>query len=418
MSMTPLFSVSGLGSGLDWKKMIDEIMAIERQPVQALEQRKGRLEDVKKAWTDIETAIRTVDGKLDPLLLNSTFQARVATSSSTSVVTASASTGAATGSYAVEVTALAQAQVVASDAQADPAAALNLSGTFTINGQAITVVTTDSLLGIRDKINTTANVGVTASVVDKRLVLKSNSTGTAGEFAVVGDVAQTLGVINADGTYKNQLVAAQDAQFKVDGLALVRGSNTVTDVISGVTLQLQGVGTSTVEVKADVDGMAAKIKDFVNAYNTALSKLRSYTVKTDPAVPAPLLMGDPTAQGMEGQLRKLAYEAVAGLAPDMDSLYDIGISTAGRDGQLQVDEAKLRDVLARRPQDVATLFSSPTTQSVAEKFRDAFRFWLQASTGLFATREQGIDRQVQGMVERMRTLEDRLALRERRLTEQ
>lgn len=425
MSTTALWSVSGLATGLDWRKIIDELMAIERRPITALEQRKSRLEAVKKAWSDLKLALQAVDTKLDPLFLSTTFQARVAVSSAETVVRGTASAGAPMGTYAINVQKLAQAQVVASAAQSQDA--LGLAGDIYINNVKISVVTTDTVATIRDKINATAGVGVTASVVNtvvdgvtkSILVLKSNTTGTAGAMKLSEDANQVLtklGVL-VNGA-PNVKVPAQDAEFTVDGVTITSGSNTVTTAIPGVTLELKGTGSATLEVKADVDSMVAKIRDFVNAYNDALSKLRSYLVN-QPGNAGPLA-ADPTAQGMERQLRQLAYEAVSGLPADMDSLYDIGISTSDKTGALTIDETKLRAALSARPGDVAKVFYSAdvSVKSVAERLRDAFRLWLQAGTGLIPARESGLDRLIQDMVDRMRVLEDRLKLREQRLIEQ
>lgn len=418
---TPIFSVAGLATGLDWRKMIDELLAIERRPLQALEQRKGRLQAIQGAWGELRSALQALDTSLDPLLLNVTFQARAVTSSAPTVVTAQAATGAATGSYAISVTQLAQAQVVASD-QFDPSAELGFSGTFTINGKSVTVELNDTLFSLRDKINGTAGVGVTASVVEGRLVLKSATTGSTG-IQVSDDpntlVLHDLGILvdGPEGTaFKNQLVPPQDAEFSVDNLPVTRSSNTVSDVISGVTFTLQGEGSAVLEVKTDVDFLVGKIKEFVAAYNAALAKVRSY-LSNQPGQAGPLA-GDATTMAIEGSLRRLAYEAVAGLPGDIDSLYDIGISTSDRTGVLSVDEAKLREVLTARPEDVAQLFRSPTADSVAERLREAIRLWIGAGTGLIPGRERGLDSQIQELTERMRAMEERLELREKRLVEQ
>jgi len=419
-----VFNVSGLATGLDWRKMIDELMAVERRPIQALEQRKSRLEAVKKAWSDLRLALQGVDTRLDPFFVSTTFQARVAVSSSETVLKGTASAGAPMGTYAISVQKLAQAQVVASSAQSQ--GALGLAGNFTVNGQTISVVTTDTVATIRDKINSTPNVGVTASVVDtvvsgvtkSILVLKSNTTGTAGAMTLTEDSSQvltTLGVL-VNGS-PNVQVAAQDAEFTVDGVAVTSGSNTVTTAVPGVTLELKGTGSATLEVKADLDTMVGKVRDFVNAYNDALAKLRQY-LANQPGMAGPL-GGDPTAQGIERQLRQLVYDAVPGLPGDIDSLYDIGISTSDRTGALTIDETKLRETLSSRPDDVATLFysSDGAIKSVAERLRDAFRLWVQAGTGVVPTRESGLDDQIRAMADRMEVLEDRLKLREKRLLE-
>ncbi|NPV49554.1 MAG: flagellar filament capping protein FliD, partial [Armatimonadetes bacterium] len=362
--MTSLWSVSGLATGLDWRKIIDELMAIERRPITALEQRKSRLEAVKKAWSDVKLALQAVDTRLDPLFLSTTFRARVAVSSAEAVVKGTASTGAPTGTYAISVEKLAQAQVVASDPQPVDA---TFSGDVMIGtegGTTTTITVSGCLTDVASAINN-ARVGVSASVVatdgtNGVLVLKSSTTGLNGKMVLDGGLLVTLGVLEPDGNGgyvpKHQVVEAQDAKFTVDGAAVTSGSNTVTTAVPGVTLELKGVGSATLEVKADVDSMVARIRDFVNAYNDALSKLRSYLVN-QPGNAGPFA-GDATAQAIERQLRELVYGAVSGLPSDMDSLYDLGISTTDKTGALAIDETKLREALSVRAGDVANLFYS------------------------------------------------------------
>ncbi|MDI6824291.1 MAG: flagellar filament capping protein FliD [Bacillota bacterium] len=429
--MAPLFSVSGLASGLDWRKIIDELMAVERRPITALQQRKTRLETVKQAWSDLKLALQAVDTKLDPFFVSTTFRARLAVSSAETVVTGSASAGAPTGTYAISVKTLAQAQVVASAPQSTGALGLAADSSFrvTVNGTTTTIDgigPDDTVASIAQKVND-AGAGVTASVVNtvvdgvtkSVLVLKSKTTGKAGAMVledVNGGVLTQLEVLKPDGP--NVVVEAQDATFTVDGVQVTSGSNTVTTAVPGVTLELRGTGSATLEVKVDLDAMVGKIKDFVKAYNDALAKLRGYLANS-PGQSGPL-GGDPTAQSVERQMRQLVYEAVPGLPATMDSLYDAGISTSGTTGELVIDESRLRQALSSQPDAVAALFysSDAAVNSVAEKLRDAFRLWVQAGTGLIPSRLSGLEGQIKDMVDRIAVLEDRLKIREQRLIEQ
>lgn len=417
-----LYSVSGLASGLDWAKIIQDVMSVARRPAQLLEERKAGLERVKAAWGEIEGLLERLDGQARALTEESAWQVRLAKSSAEGVVSAAAGTTAPTGSYAVEVVRLAQAHVVASDAQADPAASLNLTGTFTVgvgDRQAtVEVAPTDSLLVIRDRINAAAGAMVVASVVDGRLVVRSLTTGKAGAMAwrdTSGTVLQSLGVLtppDASGnvSFKNQLAEPLDAELRVDGLTVSRSSNTVTDVVPGLTLHLHGTGSATVTVALDVDRLVGQVRGFVNAYNAALERIRALGSK------GATLFGDFSLQQIERQLRHLAYETVRGLDPATDSLYDIGISSVDRSGTLAIDESKLRTALDNRAADVAALFSSPA--GVATRLHEAVGRWLDEQWGSVSTRQRGVDAQITRITEQLQALEDRLERERARLAEQ
>ncbi|MBC7325292.1 MAG: flagellar filament capping protein FliD, partial [Moorella sp. (in: Bacteria)] len=161
--------------------------------------------------------------------------------------------------------------------------ALGLSGSFSISvgseTRNVTVNENDSLQSIASLINTSPGAGdiVTASVVDHRLVLTSKTIGASGaiSFSDPDGVLNKLGLVDAGGGILPEAVvqAAQDARFTIDGLAISRYSNTITDVIQGVTLNLLGVtdanGNGTIEpaetLSLDISRDTQKAVDAVKA---------------------------------------------------------------------------------------------------------------------------------------------------------
>ena len=174
----------------------------------------------------------------------------LASSTNEAVLTATSDATAQPASHVVEVYALATNHTVQGQAYGDTTAALGLSGTFSVNGVSISVGSGDSLEAIRDAINA-AGAGVTAAIDGGRLVLTSDETGVAGRIGaedVSGTVLQSLGILHIDGTFLDEMVVAQDAAFKVDGVQYTRSSNIVDDVIQGVTITFASVGSATVEL--------------------------------------------------------------------------------------------------------------------------------------------------------------------------
>src|SRR5690606_1826950 len=238
--------ISGIASGLDTDKWIEAVMALERRPITQLQQRKTTLQQQRDAWRDINTRLNNLSSRLSDLRLSTTFLNRTATSSDANVLSVSAGTAAIPGRYEVEVKQLAQAHRVRSDKR-DADKALGLSGTFKIFGVQVTVDEEDTLATIAQKIND-ARAGVSATVIDGYLVLQATETNKRIQFTDDNCVLHSLGILK-NRCVKNQLQAPQAAQIVVggiDGIVVTRDSNTISDVLQGVTLTLKDVGTVTI----------------------------------------------------------------------------------------------------------------------------------------------------------------------------
>ncbi|HHY37389.1 MAG TPA: hypothetical protein GX507_00410, partial [Clostridia bacterium] len=176
MSTSSLMSVSGLGSGLDWRTLIDEIIAIERRPINNLLARKDGINQKKSVWSDIATKLSALKSSVDRLSDPSAFEIKKVSYSVTGVVEATPSWQATPATYNVTVNSLAKAHTIGSDDFADTGTALGLTGTFTVNEKPVTLDVSDTLLSIRDKISEAAGDTVSAQVIDGTLVLKSLNT--------------------------------------------------------------------------------------------------------------------------------------------------------------------------------------------------------------------------------------------------
>ena len=190
----PIGSFSGLASGVQWRDLVDQLVALDKQrkldPVTA----RSTLAEPGHRLDFLSVAGRQVSRAATALRDSSAFGA-FTVSGGTSVTTgrsllsAAATYGAAPGNYAVEVLDVARANKLSGAVVSSPATALGYSGEFGINGQKVTVVATDTLDSVRDKINSlnggSSPSGVTASVLSTgstqhRLVLSSDQTGASG----------------------------------------------------------------------------------------------------------------------------------------------------------------------------------------------------------------------------------------------
>lgn len=388
---TGTISSAGVGSGLDVNSIVTQLMAVEKRPLTALDTKQAQYQAQLSAYGSLKGALSGFQGAMQGLSSLSQFKAVAANSSDGTVASASATSIAIPGSYSVSVGTLAQAQQLASAAVASTTTAVG-TGTLTFqygtwNGSSFSAnagapsqtVTIDSshntLGGIRDVINA-AKIGVTATIVNDgsgyRLVFASNNAGTANSLKVTvsgdgdGNNTDAVGLsqlaydpAGSAGNGKNlsQTLAAQDATLTVNGIGVTKSSNTISDVIQGVTLSLLKPGATTVGVAQDNNAVQTGVQNFVNAYNT-LNKSISDLTAYDPATgKAAILQGDYSTLSILSQVRGLLNRSITGLSGPYTSLSQIGVSFQA-DGTLALDGGKLQSALSGNFNAVAGLFAN------------------------------------------------------------
>lgn len=289
---TPIGSFAGIGSGVKYTDLVNQLIQVESQPSVAMQARLDKYNARLGAYKSYGALLTTLETAAKALRDGTAFQgvtANVAGGTSASgrtTLSASASPGAAPGSYAVQVLQLAQAEKVSGTGYASATTALGLAGDFRLNGATVTVVASDTLTSIRDKINAanagTAPSGVAAAIVTdtgntQRLVLSSAATGASGINLVDGAqlVAQQLGWLDATQTLKHPTSAgAQSDSFGSStaaiatqlGLTLAPGPQTVRVAGQTVTIDL-GVDTLTsiASKLSALTGIQATVQTTTNA---------------------------------------------------------------------------------------------------------------------------------------------------------
>lgn len=337
----------------------------------------GALEDAAEALTaDAELASTRDDVWVEKTAYLSSSDGSVTASDVVGVLVDDAAT---TGTYELEVTQIATAHKIAGDVATSATEAAGMSGDLSLalgdsDSVEITVNTDMSLNDIADEINKQKSAsGVSASVLqisDSQfmLVLSAADTGEEINFSTGGadtSLAQSLGLIGTGGSYSNELIAAQPAIFLVDGVEVTRNSNTVDDVISGVTLYLYDAeeGTTiTLEVDDDASSAYDAIEAFVDAYNDFRSFVltnQAYTAGTGADEDA-VLFGD----NLLSSVSRDVYDAL-GFRSDSSlyqSLSSIGISYDDSN-YLVIDSEELENALVSDFDTVSALFSLQTDTS-------------------------------------------------------
>ncbi len=370
-------SLGGLISGVSTEDLIARIMEAERFRVTREEMKKMQLEEQQAAWREIKSSLESLRSSLDTIRFASFFRSRKAALTDETVAEVTVTAGVTLTTHTLTVNTLAQAHVVAGNSdQTDANAALGVTGTLTINGKSITLVGTDTLNSIRDKINTTAGIGVTADVVkvqvsgqDRyRLVLTAEKQGTANAITIDNTTAaQSLGFVDGTGTLINEVAAARDATFTLDGIAYTQPDNVVDDVIPGlsITLKKDGGAQTNITVEQDTDAMAKGIEDWAEQLNKTLELITEYTKYDEETKTAGLLQGDSLARRIQTNLRSMLSTVVSGLPSDLNQLSHVGVTTGawGTDdyGKVLVDTAKLKEKLLEDPDGVARLFGALRT---------------------------------------------------------
>jgi flagellar hook-associated protein 2 len=187
-----------------------------------------------------------------------------------------------------------------------------------------------------------------------------NSTAQGAEIKFTGSGTFAVGDRFTIDVFNPTLEAAQDASIVVDNISMTKDTNTITDVIEGVTLNLLSADSSetvTVTVSNDTGGGKTAITDFVDAYNSAITLIDQqfqYDRSTDTAG---TLMGDVTLRSIQQQLRSIISTSITGLTGDYVVLSQIGIRT-GTDGLLSIDDTELDQALADDFVGVSKIFVS------------------------------------------------------------
>ena len=410
-------TIGGLATGLDTDSIVTQLVALERQRgIGTLQTQKTDANTRRIALQTFNgkvaaflTAIKKLKDPADVLI-------RKASSSNESVLTATAGSGAHSGSTEITVNHLAR-PAIATSANGKAAATSTVatgSGTFafrvgpTGTVQTVNVDATTTLEGLASAI-TALDAGANASVVnvgttgspDFRLRLGSDASGTGQAVSIVTDDT-TLGIAVSQ--------TARDAEFTVSGFPdpLHRDGNTVSDVIPGVTFDLLSAGgPATVTVGGDDDAVATQVDAAVKAFNDIItfvageSVIEQDTASDDRSVKIGPLALDSTVRGVIDSLRRLISDPTdTGDEDDYTVLAQVGITTA-RDGTLTFNQAAFRTQLASRGSDVAKLFGGATGGAgVADRISDYLTAVTQTG-GVIDVHNIAVGKEISSLEERI-----------------
>jgi flagellar hook-associated protein 2 len=313
----PIGSFSGLASGVQWRDMVDQIMALEAsRKLMPVTDKKDTEQKRYDAWGSFSSLVAKFRDAVKGLRDGSAFgtfkvDAAASPSSGRALVSASASATAAPGNYTVEVDDVARANKLSGNIVASASTALGLSGDFAVNGRVVSIVATDTLSQVRDKVNAvnsgTNASGVTASVLStgtsaQRLVLTSEAAGSAGIELVDGStgILASLGVV--DGTTSLNLTSTGGTQtYKVTSATAAIATMLGVSLPPPSTITING---QTIAVDLTVDSLtsiAAKIQaagGTAEVLSESVNGKTSYRLVTGDAVGAGTADGQRTLEAL------------------------------------------------------------------------------------------------------------------------
>ncbi|HEX3661940.1 MAG TPA: flagellar filament capping protein FliD [Acidobacteriaceae bacterium] len=365
------------GQGFDVSTTVSQIVTNLQAVETPWKSQLTTLQSQDTALTSIGTDLSSLSTALSSLTESQgIFAEKEGSSSDTSVVALTNATSAAVaGSHTILVGQLAQTYSYA-NTSGTIGTDDTLTGTLTIGGQQITI--SDGTVvdpGSGDTIpqnNTLATLasyinegdyGVQANVVtdsagDSQLALVSDTTGAGGSVTIDGSQL-TDSTTSVTGFTFAQAQQGQDAEFSVDGLSTTSSSNTVTDAIPGVTMQLLDASPNEsvqIEITNDNTDVESAVSTFVSAYNTVVGDLNTQEGSTSSGTAEPLY-GSSTMALLQEQLQQaITFTQSSGA---ITSLSQLGITpSTNNDGTLTLDTSSLDSVLNSNYQDVTDFFQA------------------------------------------------------------
>lgn len=422
-------TIGGLGSGLDVSSIIDALINAERAP------KKNSLDRFETDVTVTLTGLGALRSSLDELRasaldlsLASSFEARSVSVSDSSFFTATATSSSSAGSYDIEVSQLAvgsedESQIFTGGSSTTFGAG-TLSFTVGVETFDVTVLASDSLEDIRNNINeATGNNAVSVNLLNNVsdgvdtgsvLIFNSSTTGTGNDLSVTFTGDASLASIS---TGLSQNRPAADASIEIDGFTATSSTNTFTDVIEGVTLEINKehspIGTTdSLDVTLDTAGTKSLITSFIETYNSFVG-LTQQLGSADEDNPG-LLIGDYTLRQVSSQVRNLFSSTISSATGSFNSLSSLGISTT-REGLLEIDDEKLTAAIESDFEKFDDLFAGDS--GFASQLRDILINYT-SSTGIIASRETSLNQQLGRIADDRISLDLKIEKLQFRLTNQ
>ena len=371
-------SIFGIQSGFDSASLVQKLIALEARPMDLKLAQLQAKETELEAFQSLRTHLQTFQSVLNSMgtvdRFNQTTADFTVTAGTGSVLSVATSSSASPGTFDITVNSLAQETTLLSDTGYNATTDVVPTGmggpmaarfVEVIVGGAITQVAVSNTATVQDVVDVinASGADVTGSIIDDggavdplKIVVQGNQPGTANAvtarmFRVTGGGAEQ------DELTFTAVQAASDTSVTVDGITFIRSTNTITDIIPGVTLNIESLGSGTLTISTDNTAITGNIQDFVDAFNELIAFIDEQTEFNPETFATGTLFGNSSVQNLETTLRRIATGQVTGASGPFEFLSQIGITTQN-DGKLFLDEVKLDAALTTDLDSVVSLFTS------------------------------------------------------------
>lgn len=419
-ALSNLLSNGGIGTGLNVQQLVSQQLQADSGPLFLLQNEQTQFSAQTSALNTLSADLLTLQGTVQNLTsLTGALSSEQATSSDNSILTATADTTAQQAVHNIVVKSLATTASYYTNPATLPAngsTPLATGGSFTINAGShsatITIGSTNNTLqGLSTAINNSAVGGaLTASVIQDssgaRLTVVSNTSGAPGDFTIT-DTG------NSTGLSFTKPVSGVNASLVVDGVPVSTATNTVSGVIPGVTLNLNGSNaneTVTLGVQPNTAAATSAINQFVVTYNQVVSDLNAQFAVNPATGSAGILSSDSTLSLIQDQLFTAINFSGSGAIPNLGSL---GLNLQN-DGTIQVDSATLANTLQSNFSAAQSFFQS-TSAGVGQALTSALSTVADPTQGPLALDLQGISQQQQDISKRVSDLQYNLSIEQQNL---
>ena len=379
-------TILGINSNLDTGGILDNLIRLQRSPIDIVEAKRA-LEDAKLvSFQDLRDRLQTFKGVVNSINTEARFsstKAEFSNNSSTdtnSVLSLSTNSQATSGTFSLAVKNLARESKLVSVGFPSTSGAVTQGTMSIVTGTASATITIDStnntVDGLRLAINN-SGLDIKASFLNDgsktnplRLVLSGAKTGT-DNAVTISRTSNTVTYLFGTGIHTSsgtnivdftETQSAQNANFLIDGIAVSKSGNVVSDVIDGTILTLESAGSGTISLSSDSNTIKHKVQGFLDGYNELTSHLNSELSLNTETGETGLLFANFTIQNLQQKLRETISSQILGVTGDFSYLSQIGIRTVS-DGTLTIDDGDFTDALKTNAGNISQLFSSSSATS-------------------------------------------------------
>jgi len=396
-------SFSGFNN-IDFSSIVTALMQQASLPLTTLQTNQTAVKTQITQFSTLASRIGAVQSAAADLGDLTSISGFAGTSSDPTAVGVSTSSGAQAAHYDVVVSELARAQVTVSTSSAadSDTTVVASSGTITIGGVDVTIAGDVTLEGLASSINDTEDIGVTATVIRTapdtyRLALTSRDSGAANAFTVTSGLA---GV-----TFAGNAVEGGDASLLINGIPVTSSSNTLDNVVTGVTIIAYKASADTVRVDVAPDGAAlkAKVESFITAYNGLVAFIADQRTATR-AGQAASIGSDPLLRQLHNSLRSSLLGAHG--TETLTTLAEVGVEFT-RTGTIELNDTVFESAMTSHTEAVKNLFAADDgVFSAVDTLLDDY----SQANGFISSAKARLNAQVRRMDEQIVDMQDRLAI--------